>query len=50
MSCCYGWVWCVVMSGSVGEFATYLNYCQSLKFEVWLHHTADWAVSGVLPS
>ena len=24
-SCCYGWAWCVVMCGSVGEFATYLN-------------------------
>ena len=33
MSCCYGWVWCVVMCGSIGEFATYLNYCRSLKFE-----------------
>ena len=22
MSCCYGWAWCVVMSDSVGEFAT----------------------------
>ena len=24
---------CVDMSGSVGEFATYLNFCRSLKFE-----------------